>query len=72
MIWAIAAGAALVGGGVGYLIYRRRRNNAEEEDEEVPLQAPTEYPSINLDSVTNESQVRKQLESLAKKSRTSS
>ncbi|MFD1774369.1 flagellar basal-body MS-ring/collar protein FliF [Paenibacillus rhizophilus] len=67
MIWAIAAGAALVGGGVGYLIYRRRRNNAEEEDEEVPLQAPTEYPSINLDSVTNESQVRKQLESLAKK-----
>ncbi|MDT3424512.1 flagellar M-ring protein FliF [Paenibacillus forsythiae] len=69
MIWAIAAAALLVGSGIGYVIYRRRRNNADEEpeDEDVPLQMPTEFPSINLDSVTNESQVRKQLESLAKK-----
>ncbi|AIQ13353.1 flagellar basal-body MS-ring/collar protein FliF [Paenibacillus durus] len=67
MIWAIAAAALLVGAGAGYIIYRRRRNNTEEEEEEIPLQVPTEFPSINLDSVTNESQVRKQLESLAKK-----
>ncbi|KAA9006389.1 flagellar M-ring protein FliF [Paenibacillus spiritus] len=67
MIWAIGAGALLLGAGVGYMIYRRRRGSEEEEEEEVPLQVPTEFPSINLDSVTNESQVRKQLESLAKK-----
>lgn len=67
MIWAIAGAALLLGAGGGYLIYRRRRKNAEEEEEEVPLQMPTEFPSINLESVTNESQVRKQLESLAKK-----
>ncbi|WP_151735133.1 flagellar basal-body MS-ring/collar protein FliF [Paenibacillus tengchongensis] len=68
MLWAIGGAALLVGVGAGYLIYRRRRNNAEEEvEEEVPLQVPTEFPSINLESVTNESQVRKQLESLAKK-----
>lgn len=52
----------------GYLIYRSRKKTEEEEvEEDIPLQVPTEFPSINLESVTNESQVRKQLESLAKK-----
>ncbi|MFF2014767.1 flagellar basal-body MS-ring/collar protein FliF [Paenibacillus sp. NPDC058177] len=68
MVWAIGAAALLVGAGVGYFIYRRRnRAEEEEEEEDIPLQVPTEFPSINLESVTNESQVRKQLESLAKK-----
>ncbi|MEK3905220.1 MULTISPECIES: flagellar basal-body MS-ring/collar protein FliF [unclassified Paenibacillus] len=68
MIWAIGAAALLVGAGGGYLIYRSRKNKQEEEvEEDIPLQVPTEFPSINMDSVTNESQVRKQLESLAKK-----
>lgn len=67
MIWAIGAAALLVGAGGGYLIYRSRKQTVEEEDEDIPLQVPTEFPSINLESVTNESQVRKQLESLAKK-----
>ncbi|MBW4083241.1 flagellar basal-body MS-ring/collar protein FliF [Paenibacillus sp. S150] len=67
MIWAIAAAALLAGAGGGYLIYRSRKNKEEEVEEDIPLQVPTEFPSINMDSVTNESQVRKQLESLAKK-----
>ncbi|WP_410515008.1 flagellar basal-body MS-ring/collar protein FliF [Paenibacillus sp. BR2-3] len=67
MIWAIGAAALVVGAGAGYLFYRSRRKKLEEEEEDVPLQVPTEFPSINLESVTNESQVRKQLESLAKK-----
>ncbi|MGN7760396.1 flagellar basal-body MS-ring/collar protein FliF [Paenibacillus sp. 22594] len=68
MIWAIAAAALLVGAGGGFLIYRSRKKKAEEEvEEDIPLQIPTEFPSINMESVTNESQVRKQLESLAKK-----
>ncbi|AIQ64455.1 flagellar M-ring protein FliF [Paenibacillus stellifer] len=67
MIWAIAGAALLLGAGGGYFFLRRRRSDAEEETEDEPLQMPTEFPSINLESVTNESQVRKQLEGLAKK-----
>lgn len=67
MIWGLAAAAALLLAGGGYLIYRRRRNKEEEFEEDIPLQVPTEFPSINLETVTNESQVRKQLETLAKK-----
>ncbi|MCM3782964.1 flagellar M-ring protein FliF [Neobacillus mesonae] len=68
MMWGLAAAAVLLLAGGGYLIYRRRRNKQEEEfEEDIPLQVPTEFPSINLETVTNESQVRKQLETLAKK-----
>ncbi|ASA22265.1 flagellar basal-body MS-ring/collar protein FliF [Paenibacillus donghaensis] len=67
MIWAIGAVALLLGAGGGYLFYRSRKQPVEEEEEDIPLQVPTEFPSINMESVTNESQVRKQLESLAKK-----
>ncbi|MCL6603094.1 MAG: flagellar M-ring protein FliF [Paenibacillus sp.] len=67
MIWAIGAGALVIGAGAGYLFYRSRKKQVEEDEEDIPLQVPTEFPSINLDSITNESQVRKQLESLAKK-----
>lgn len=67
MIWGLIAAAALLLAGGGYLIYRRRRNKEEEFEEDIPLQVPTEFPSINLETVTNESQVRKQLETLAKK-----
>ncbi|WP_379126520.1 flagellar basal-body MS-ring/collar protein FliF [Paenibacillus sp. sgz500958] len=66
MMWAIGAGALVIGAGAGYLFYRSRKKKVEEE-EEIPLQVPTEFPSINMESITNESQVRKQLESLAKK-----
>ncbi|GIP21422.1 flagellar basal-body MS-ring/collar protein FliF [Paenibacillus sp. J22TS3] len=68
IVWGIGAALLLAGAGIGYLIYRRRRANQEEEiEEDVPLAMPTEFPSINLESVTNENHVRKQLETLAKK-----
>ena len=54
------------------LVRRRRKQNEIQEQEDIPLPVATEFPSITLDSVTNESQVRKQLESLAKKSQTNS
>ncbi|WP_123040037.1 flagellar basal-body MS-ring/collar protein FliF [Cohnella candidum] len=58
--------AALLGGG-GYYVYRRRkaaREAAELAAAEVPR---VELPTIDIDNVSNESQVRKQLENLAKR-----
>ncbi|AZK47797.1 flagellar basal-body MS-ring/collar protein FliF [Paenibacillus lentus] len=65
-VWGGAIAVLLVGAGIGALIFRRRKN-VEEEEEELPLPLPPEFPSINLETITNESQVRKQLETLAKK-----
>ncbi|MFC5401933.1 flagellar basal-body MS-ring/collar protein FliF [Cohnella soli] len=65
--WLAGAGLlalALLGGG-GYLIYRRRK--AAREAEELAALPKVEMPTIDLDGVANESQVRKQLESLAKR-----
>jgi flagellar M-ring protein FliF len=68
-LWGVGAFALLAAGVAGVLIFRnRRRAKAEAEaEEDFPLPVATEFPSINLDSVTNENQVRKQLEALAKK-----
>ncbi|WP_106766073.1 flagellar basal-body MS-ring/collar protein FliF [Paenibacillus faecalis] len=68
LVWGIGIAAlALVAGGVIFLIRRRRQQQEELLEEDIPLPPTTEFPSINLESVTNESQVRKQLETLAKK-----
>ncbi|WP_017813673.1 flagellar basal-body MS-ring/collar protein FliF [Paenibacillus shenyangensis] len=69
MNWIIGAAAALVLGIIGFIIYRRRKQQqlAEEMGEDIMLPPVTELPSISLDNLTNDSQVRKQLESLAKK-----
>ena len=64
-LWGLGAVALLAVGLAGVLIYRNRKRASEVED--LPLPIATEFPSINLDSITNESQVRKQLETLAKK-----
>ncbi len=66
VLWGIGLAALALLGLGGYLIYRRRKQK-EELEEDVPFQVPTEFPSITLESMTNESQVRKQLETLAKK-----
>ncbi|GAB6988910.1 flagellar basal-body MS-ring/collar protein FliF [Paenibacillus pini] len=66
VLWGIGLAALALLAGGGYLIYRRRKQK-EEIEEDLPMSIPTEFPSINLDSVTNESQVRKQLETLAKR-----
>lgn len=66
LTWGIGLAALALGAGGVYLIVRRRRQQ-ELDEEDIPLPPATEFPSINLESVTNESQVRKQLETLAKK-----
>jgi flagellar M-ring protein FliF len=66
-LWLAGAGLlalALLGGG-GYVMYRRRKST--QEAAEIAAIVPAEMPSIDLDNVANESQVRKQLESLAKR-----
>lgn len=69
LLWGgIGAAALLVAAVAGILIFRSRRRKQEEEmEEDLPLQVPTEFPSISLETIGNEDQVRKQLETLAKK-----
>ncbi|WP_411349725.1 flagellar basal-body MS-ring/collar protein FliF [Paenibacillus sp. WLX2291] len=65
--WIAAVAAALVIAIVGFVIYRRRKQQNEQLEEDIMLPSVTEMPSISLENLTNDSQVRKQLESLAKK-----
>lgn len=68
LFWSIIGGVVLLAAVAFFLILRRRRKTREEELlEEMALPTPAEMPSINLDTVGGESQMRKQLESLAKK-----
>ncbi|MNW30492.1 Flagellar M-ring protein [compost metagenome] len=65
-VWGVGAAALLAIAGIVFLLIRRKRADGAEE-EEIPLPLTPEFPSINLDSVPSENQVRKQLETLAKK-----
>ena len=57
---------ALLAGG-GYLFMRRRKAAAEAEEELLEETPKVEFPTIDIDNVNNENQVRKQLEQLAKR-----
>ncbi|WP_192894532.1 flagellar basal-body MS-ring/collar protein FliF [Paenibacillus contaminans] len=63
-IGAAALALAAVG---GYAVSRRRKNAAEAMLADSAIPAKVEFPTIDMENVSNESQVRKQLESLAKK-----
>jgi len=65
--WIIAIGLAALAliGGIGFVVMRRRKQADMEDDLSMP--GNVEYPTIDLESVNNESQVRKQLETLAKR-----
>ncbi|WP_274651547.1 flagellar basal-body MS-ring/collar protein FliF [Paenibacillus humicola] len=65
--WMAGIGLAAVAliGGLGYAIIRKRRRS--EQLQEADLPAKLEYPTIDLESVNDETQVRKQLETLAKR-----
>ncbi|MHA7963027.1 flagellar basal-body MS-ring/collar protein FliF [Paenibacillus sp. CAU 1782] len=66
--WAIGLGVAALAiiGGLVYFLSRRRK---QEVVEEVEMAAPSkvEYPTLDLDNVTNDNQARKNLETLAKR-----
>ncbi|MCM3272111.1 flagellar basal-body MS-ring/collar protein FliF [Paenibacillus elgii] len=57
---------ALLGGGA-YWFMRRRKAQQEEEEEILDESPRVEFPTIDIDNLNNENQVRKQLEQLAKK-----
>ncbi|MEV3007799.1 flagellar basal-body MS-ring/collar protein FliF [Paenibacillus larvae] len=61
------AALALIAGTV-FALRRRKKNLLEEEEEYITTgQQQVEYPTIDIENVTNDNQVRKQLETLAKK-----
>ncbi|GGG12420.1 flagellar basal-body MS-ring/collar protein FliF [Paenibacillus abyssi] len=66
--WAIGIGVVALAliGGLAFMLIRRRKQ-AVIEEEELLQPAKVEYPTIDLENVTNDSQVRKQLEQLAKR-----
>ncbi|MEK3722160.1 flagellar basal-body MS-ring/collar protein FliF [Paenibacillus sp. FSL H8-0034] len=75
---AVSSNAMLLYGGLGglalallvlggYLLVRRRRLKREAEEELALEPAKVEFPTIDIDNVTNDNQVRKQLETLAKR-----
>ncbi|MEC0244767.1 flagellar basal-body MS-ring/collar protein FliF [Paenibacillus chitinolyticus] len=59
--------AALLLGALGMYAIRRKKKAGEEEEELDLPPAKVEYPTIDIENVSNENQVRKQLETLAKK-----
>jgi flagellar M-ring protein FliF len=59
--------AALALGAIGVFILMRRKRAQQVLEEEMAIPAKVELPTIDIESVSNENQVRKQLETLAKK-----
>lgn len=67
--WLAAVGllaAALLGGG-GYYVYRRRKAARQAEELAAAEAQKVQLPTIDIDNVSSENQIRKQLESLAKR-----
>ncbi|RIX51829.1 flagellar M-ring protein FliF [Paenibacillus nanensis] len=67
--WVVGIGAAALAviGGLAFMLVRRRKQ-AEIEEAIMPEPATkVEYPTLDLESVSNESQARKNLETLAKR-----
>ncbi|WP_169083084.1 flagellar basal-body MS-ring/collar protein FliF [Paenibacillus sp. PL91] len=69
MPWLIGIGVAALAviGGLIYVIAARRRKKVAEEEIELAAPAKVEYPTLDLESVNNDSQARKNLETLAKR-----
>ncbi|TNJ64291.1 flagellar M-ring protein FliF [Paenibacillus hemerocallicola] len=67
-MWGGIGVAAMVLAGVGgFMIRRRRQRQLELVEEELSPPTKVELPTIDIENVSNESQVRKQLEGLAKR-----
>mgnify|MGYP002223855092 CR=1 FL=1 len=66
MIGGIGAAVAALAGVGGFLLSRRRKRQIVDEESESSAPILAEYPTIDIDNV-NDSQVRTQLETLAKR-----
>lgn len=68
MPWIIGIGVAALAiiGGLIFMLARRRKK-AVEEEVEFAAPANVEYPTLDLESINNDSQARKNLETLAKR-----
>ena len=68
MLWGAIGVAALALAGIGgYMLRRRKRSEEPLSEEELLHSAVNEVPAIDLENLSSDSQVRKQLENLAKK-----
>lgn len=68
LMWGgLGVAAMAIAGIAGYSIRRRKQRQLEALEEELQPPAKVELPTIDIESVSNENQVRKQLEGLAKK-----
>jgi flagellar M-ring protein FliF len=61
----LALAALAIGGIAVFMLMRRRR--AQQLENEMAIPAKVELPTIDIENVSNDNQVRKQLETLAKK-----
>jgi flagellar M-ring protein FliF len=59
--------ALIIAGLVGYIFSRRRKTAEAQAIAELAVATKAEFPTLDFDQVGNDSQVRKQLEQLAKK-----
>ncbi|GIQ68647.1 flagellar M-ring protein [Xylanibacillus composti] len=67
LFYGIGAAVLAAIAALAFFVMRRRRAAEVEEEFEEDVAAAIEQPTIDLESVRNENQVKKQLESLAKK-----
>jgi flagellar M-ring protein FliF len=65
LMYGLGALALALAAVAGYFFFKRRQPEIIEE--ELAVSTQTDYPSIDLDNMSHDNQVRKQLESLAKK-----
>ncbi|MDF2658326.1 MAG: flagellar M-ring protein FliF [Paenibacillus sp.] len=63
----IGLAAMALAGAAGYMLRRRKQKELDYVEEELPAPTKVEMPTIDIETVGNENQVRKQLEGLAKK-----
>jgi len=67
--WLIGIGVAALAiiGALGFMLVRRRKQQETDEDIVIAENTKVEYPTLDFDQLNNDSQARKNLETLAKR-----